>query len=233
MREHPYERKCKALSLLVAFLLILTVLSLQSGPASAQSGGVGVTNDGPSYVSLSIEEDMDLIFVHVAIRDLNGWDDVYLVNLTVVDNQDRPIAQVIYRQYSEPTAATPVIQWEELVGEHLNREQSSWAAVPIYPWNPENTPKEIGLNVSFAFNQFPGDRISVITLDKGLFSCEHIGPFSAEFTAPPIIGNYVIPIGLSFIIAVLASSVMTLRRHYSNKLAKAVESKEAEASSED
>jgi hypothetical protein len=150
-----------------------------------------------------------------------------------VDNQDRPIAQVIYRQYSEPTAATPVIQWEELVGEHLNREQSSWAAVPIYPWNPENTPKEIGLNVSFAFNQFPGDRISVITLDKGLFSCEHIGPFSAEFTAPPIIGNYVIPIGLSFIIAVLASSVMTLRRHYSNKLAKAVESKEAEASSED
>jgi hypothetical protein len=184
-------------------------------------------------------EDTDIIFVHVALRDLNGWDNIFLVNVTVMDAADHPISQVIYRQYRNPTDTTPVIEWDEIEGTNLNRDEISWRAVEIYPWNPDYV-KLIGLNVSFAFTSFPGDTISVIAMDKGTFdevsgqnvnflSCEYHGPFSAEFAQPPIVSNYVVPLSISIFLALAVAAFMTLRRHYSNKLAKAIETKEAAA----
>jgi len=235
----PCRKKIRSLVLLLTTAMLIAVIANADIVSSQGTGGVGVGNDGPSFVSIEVEEDTDIIFVHVALRDLNGWDNIFLVNVTVMDSGGRPISQVIYRQYRNPNATTPAIEWEEIEGSHLNRAQSSWQAVGIYPWNPDYTTL-IGLNVSFAFNSFPGDQISVIALDKGVYdpltgqnvnflSCDYLGPFSAEFTAPPIISNYVVPLSISLFIALAVAAFLTLRRHYSNKLAKAIETKEAAA----
>jgi len=231
----------KSQSLLLVTALVLSFLAYQSGLVSSQ-GSVGVDNDGPSFTNVTIEENHDHIYVHVSLRDLNGWDDIYLVNLTIRDSNGRAISHVVYRQYSAPSEVTPVIEWVELEGDYLDRDYSVWEAVPVYPWNPWAA-KYIGLNVTFAFNSFPGETISIVGMDKGerldptdttnertnLLSCEFEGPFSAEFTAPPIVENYVIPIAISFIVAVVGASIMTVRRHYSNKLAKTIEAREAVA----
>ena len=234
------KRRIMGITLVIAVALVCTLV-LSSFNVVSQSD-VGVLNAGPSFVDLEIEEDGDLIYVHVALRDLNGWDNIYLVNVTIMDDRSRPISQVIYRQYANPTATTPVIEWEEIVGGQLAREQSSWQAVEIEPWLSTTTSsqKPVGLNVSFAYQSFPGDRISVICLDKGtynpdidqnvnLLSCEHLGPFSAEFDPAPMIENYIVPLSASLFIALASAAFMTLRRHYSNKLAKAIETKEAAA----
>lgn len=226
----PCRKNIKSLSVLV-FVALIVALTIGSGFVKSQGqGAVGVANDGPSFVNIEIEEVSDIIFVHIALRDLNGWDDIYLVNVTVMDNLKRPISQVIYRQYRDPAATTPVIEWEEIVGDQLITEQSSWQAVEVFPWTiPDVSLKEIGLNVSFAFTTFPGDTISIVAWDKGLLNCESLGPFSAEFEPAPLMDSYVVPLSASLLIALASAAFMTLRRHYSNKLAKAIESKEAAA----
>ncbi len=225
--------------MLIVAVILLSFLSMQSPRVSSQ-GSVGVDNDGPSFINVSVVDDVDRIFVHVALRDLNGWDDIYLVNLTVLDDRNRPISQVLYRQYASPSEVTPVIEWVEIEGSYLDREYSVWEAVPVYPWNPWAA-KYIGLNVTFAFQSFPGERITIVALDKGervdpldqtnerknLVSCEFESPFSADYTPRALVSNFVVPLALSLIIAMVAAVIMTVRRFYNNKLAKAIEAKEA------
>ena len=97
--------------------------------------------------------------------------------------------------------------------------------------------------MTFAFQSFQGERITIVALDRGervdpsdltnermnLLSCEFEAPFSADFTPRSIVSNYLVPLSLSFIIAMVAAVIMTVRRFYSNKLAKAIEAKEAAA----
>lgn len=158
----------------LAGLVCITIVLL-SGTAFAQAG---VANDSPSWINIDVEHADDIVFVHLAIKDLNGWDDIYMIQVNVTDNYDYPLSQVIFRLYQDITSTTLLIEWEEIVGSHLVREQSSWMAVDVYPWTtPDVSLKEVGLNVTFAFNAFSGDKISVTALDKGLASCEYVGPF--------------------------------------------------------
>lgn len=231
----------KGRSLLIAAALILSFMTYQSGLVSSQGGSVGVDNDGPSFTNVTIVEKNDHIYVHISLRDLNGWNDIYMINLTVFDNNDNIICHVVYRQYDSPSETGIALpQWDEFVGDYLDRQYSVIEFVPVYPWNPWAA-TEIGLNVTFAFNSFPGDTIRIVATDRGerldpndeinertnLLSCEFIGPFSAEFSVPPIIDNYVVPLAISFIVALIGAVIMTVRRHYSNKLAKTIEAKEA------
>lgn len=227
--------RIKLLVVLIAVLLLSTVIF--SAPVKSQ-GGVGVLNDGPTFVDISVEEEDEKIYVHVVLRDLNGWTNIYLVNVTVFDNLDNPISQVIYRQYGSPSDNTPVIQWEEIEGELLIREESNWNVTEMYPWVvPDYAVENVGLDVTFIYTSFPGDHISIIALDKGetnatgvqvkLLNCTYEGPFSAEFTPPPMIENFIIPLSVSLIIAAAAAVILTWRRYYSNKIAKAIEAKEA------
>ncbi len=223
--------------LVVLFLSLSTVVSFY---AEGQGSQIGVSNDGPSFISVSIEDDNDLIYIYVSLRDLNGWDDIYVVNVTVFDDQGGPISQVIYRQYRDLSDDTPAIEWEEIEGGYLSREHSTWDPVMIAPWNPENTEKQIGLDIRFGLESFSGDRITITAWDRGtedpltgergnLLSCSYDGPFSADFTPTPMVRNYVIPLGLSLIIATIGAIFMTWNRYKNNKLARAVEAVEAAA----
>ena len=213
-------------SIFISSVLALAILISLSQFASAQ---IGVDNDGPSFTQISIEEVDEVIFVTVVVRDLNGFSDIFLVNVTVFDELDRVITRVHFSQYSDLNSTTYFPRFAQEEGQYLNSEHSTSRPVGISPWNPDNADTDIGLEVIFAFDKFAGKSITIICRDMGdiPLSCEHSGPFSAEYTPPPVFGDNVgIPIALSGIIAATGTIFMVYRRFKNNKLARAVEANE-------
>jgi hypothetical protein len=216
--------------MVVTFTLVLMISISLSGITQAQQGGIGVDNDGPSFLDISIIETDDFTFVNVEVRDLNGWNDLFSINVTVLDNQDRPISSVSYMQYTSlSSTSVATILWNQTAGNYLDRTQSTWTPIPVAPWNPDNAIVEIGLRASFAFQKFSGQSIKILAMDRGQLTCEYNGPFSAEYTPAPVFDDVVIPIGLSSIIAGVAAIFMVYRRFNNNKLARAVEASHAKS----
>jgi hypothetical protein len=229
MRFSP--RFKRGLSLFMISLLL--VVCLQAGLSSAQQGGIGVDNDGPSFMNTAIIETDTVNFVNVEIRDLNGYYDIFSINVTIFDNQGGILSQVCYMQYPNLVSTSVMaIIWNETVGNYLDETQSTWLPIPVAPWNPENNDVEIGLRVSFAFQKFSGNNITILGMDKDLFTCEQTSPFSAEYTPAPAWENVAVPISLSTFVAVGAAGFMAYRRFKNNKLARKVEASHS-ASGED
>ena len=213
--------------------ILLMTLSLASGFSSAQQGGIGVDNDGPSYIDIALVETDALNYVNVEVRDLNGWNDIFSINVTITGNQNEIISQVCYMLYPNlGSTSVAAIIWNETVGNYLVETQSTWVPIPVAPWNPDNAVMEIGLRVSFALQKFSGQNVNILAMDKGQLTCEYNGPFSAEYTPAPTFENVAVPISLSAIVAVLAAALLVFRRFKNNKLARAVEASHA-ASGED
>jgi hypothetical protein len=211
------------------------LLTLQAGLVRAQQGGIGVDNDGPSFTDITITEDDTSTYVNVDIRDLNGWNDIFSINVTVFDNQDRPLARVNYMQYlslAQSQTSVASIIWNETAGSYLDRTRSTWLPIAVAPWNPDNALVEIGLRVSFAFQKFSGDHINILAMDRGELICEYNGPFSAEYTPAPVFEDVAIPITLSGVTALAAALFMVYRRFQNNKLARAVEARHAASGEE-
>lgn len=229
MRFSPHFKR--GFSLLIITFLI--AIYLQAGLSSAQQGGIGVDNDGPSFMNTAIIETDTVNFVNVEIRDLNGYNDIFSINVTIFDNQGGILSQVCYMQYPNlVSTSVMVIIWNETVGNYLDEPQSTWVPVAVAPWNPDNAVMEIGLRVSFAFQKFSGNNITILGMDKGQLTCEQTSPFSAEYTPAPAWENVAVPISLSSFIAVGAAGFMVYRRFKNNKLARKVEASHS-ASGED
>ena len=229
MRFDNLSRKLMQ-SIFISSVLVLAILIMLPHFTSAQSG-IGVDNDGPSFTEISIVEVDDVIFVDVIVRDLNGWNNIYSINVTVYDEQSRIISRVNFTQYANLTTDILFAQFnqDKRYGEYLNGEFSTSTYVEISPWNPDNTVIPIGLSVRFAYNKFAGNTIEILCTDKAEnpLSCDYSGPFSAEYTPPSVFGdNVAIPISLSGVIAALGALFMAYRRFKNNKLARAVEASE-------
>ena len=220
----PVQRFIRSLSAL-AFTAVLILGILPTALAQqGNTGGIGVDNDGPSFIDVSITEDNYYKYVDVQVRDLNGWNDIFSVNVTIMGTGESILSQVCYMQYpslSSTTVAT--IIWNRTAGDQFVEAASGWALLAVPPWNPDNAVMEIGLRVSFAFNKFSGDKVNIFVMDKGMLTCEVDVPFSAEYIPAPEWENVAIPISLSTIVAVAAAGFMAYRRFKNNKLAKAVE----------
>ena len=206
--------------------LFISVLVLAIALSQTATAQVGVSNDGPSFTDINIEEVENVIYIDVGVRDLNGWSNIFAINVTVYDEQSRIISQVNFTQYESLQSDTMLPQYEQIAGSYLNRELSTYSYVNIAPWNPENTEVPIGLNVVFAFDKFAGHSIEIVCMDKAdiPLSCDYHGPFSAEFIPPPEFENVAIPITISTIVAGGGAAFMAYRRHKNNQLARAVES---------
>lgn len=214
-------------------LLVASVILISVGISSAQNNpGIGVDNDGPSFISTSITETDTNKYVNVQVRDLNGWDDIFSINVTVFDDRDNPICSVSYMQYPNLVSTTvAAIIWNETAGGFFDEAGSSWNIIPVLPWNTGNT-TNIGLSVNFAFEKFSGDRIQILVLDTGLLTCATDGPFSAEYTPAPEWENVAIPISLSTTIGITSAAFMAYRRFKNNKVARAVEASQTASGEE-
>ncbi len=67
MRVRSIGVKKGGWTLLIVAVILLSFLSMQSSLVSSQ-GSVGVDNDGPSFINVSVVDVDDRIFVHVALR---------------------------------------------------------------------------------------------------------------------------------------------------------------------
>jgi hypothetical protein len=208
--------------MVIGSVLALSIMIFLSQFAAAQ---IGVDNDGPSFTEISIKEVDEVIYVTVGVRDLNGFSNIFSVNVTVYDEVGGVISRVNFSQYSSFNSSTYFPKFTQEEGQYLNSVYSTSTPVPIAPWNYENTETEIGLLVVFAFEKFAGNSITIVCTDMGAvpLSCEHAGPFSAEYTPPPKFGSVAIPISLSAIIAGGSAMFMVHRRLKNNQLARAVE----------
>ncbi len=214
---------------LFALVFIVSLIASLGYPTVMAQGIIGVENDPPSFIGLTIEETELYKYVDVQVRDLNGWNDIFSINVTVMGSSGNIISQVCYMQYPNlASTSVAAIIWNETVGDYLvEPPESAWTTMPVSQWNPEYAAMDIGLRVIFAFSKFSGDTVNILVMDKGQLTCEVNTVFSSEYTPAPKWRNVAIPISLSSIIAVGAAGFMVYRRFKNNKLARAVEASHA------
>ncbi|MCK4757159.1 MAG: hypothetical protein KAS67_01765 [Thermoplasmata archaeon] len=222
VRDTAKHKRIFVLLVIASFTLVLI-----PHHAEGQSGGIGVSNDPPSWVDIYIHDHNGAIAVYVSLKDLNGWNDIYNVTLVVLGGNGDEICNITYKQYTDLDATIAVIDWVETTGNYLIEDDSGYEPVDIYPWNPDNAVDSIGLNVTFSLTPFSGETIRITAYDMQEAKCGYEGPFSADYEIPPYLkDDVVVPISISAAVAFVGALIITIRRRYSNKLARIIEGSE-------
>lgn len=146
----------------LAILTVAIALILLTVPVMGQ---VSVDNDGPSFVTLSIEEDEEIIIIDILLRDLNGWDNINNVTFKVLDAQGKDVSKIIFEMHNSLDTSLLRPRFEEITGSYLIMDDSSHAPEDIPPWNPYNTDIPIGLNVRLALQPLEGETILIVAQD--------------------------------------------------------------------
>ncbi len=214
-----------AVGKIFAFLIVFSLTLVMIPEAVDAQAGVGVSNDPPAMVDIFVDDHNGLIMVHVSLKDLNGWSDIYNITLVVLDGNGNEICNVTYKQYTDLDATIAVIDWVQTKGDYLDEDNSGYLPVEIDEWE-ENSIDAVGLNVSFALIPFSGDIIKINAYDMKEARCGYEGPFSADYEIPPYFGDdVVVPIGISFMTAIIGAFFIVYRRMKNNKLARLIEGK--------
>ncbi len=199
-------------------VLLIPSLSLGAGT------GVGVFNSPPTFVGLSIIDHVDRVGIYVSISDYNGWDDVASVNVRIVDAKDRLISNMTYYQYN--AAGVRVDSFVDNLGDYLippdTNHPSTTSSVQRFKgvgWFEDNTTQKM----VFMVQPLNGAIINITAYDRDGASCSFEGPFSAQYSEPPIINNITIAVGISLIIAAAVSSYLFYGRRLSNSMARKIE----------
>ncbi len=205
------------------FLIITSLAFVYIAPGT--NGDIGVSNDPPSWVDIFVDDHNGMIMVHVSLKDLNGWNDIYNVTLVVLDGHGDEICNITYKQYNSLDSTIAVIDWVENVGSYWNEDESYYEPVDIAPWNPDNAIDSVGLNVTFALYPFSGEVIKIDAYDMREARCGYQGPFSADYEIAPVWDgeDVVIPIGISAICALIGALFIVMKRMKSNKMARLIE----------
>ncbi len=205
------------------FLIVTSIAFVHIAPGA--DGDIGVSNDPPSWVDILVDDHNGLILVHVSLKDLNGWNDIYNVTLVVFDGHGNELCNITYKQYNDLDSTIAVIDWVQNRGDFLDEDNSYYDPIDIAPWNPDNAIDSVGLNVTFALTTFSGERIKIDAYDMREARCGYEGPFSADYEIAPVFDgdDVVIPIGISAICALLGALFIVYRRIKSNKMARLIE----------
>ncbi|GEM_PF-1322118 len=211
------------LVLLSAGILLLLIISTMTSPP-ARSAGIGVYNTPPNFISITITEN-DGIVVRVNVSDYNGWEDIYLVNLSVFNNKGVIVEQVTYQQYPANNSNTRIDRFVENTGDYFvppdPDDPYGTSHVRRYHgvnWFTDNTTQE----VVFVFTPFAGSRLHIIVEDTKGYTAEHDGPFTSKYRAPPLLENRVIPVAISLLVASIGSTAAVVNRYHANKMARRI-----------
>ena len=214
---------------------IALALVVASGLVRADSG-VGVLNTPPTFLDISVGDADGYIVVNINISDGNGWKDVFLVNVVILDGNGAVVENATYQQHDTNTSYDVVNdKWTDNYGENLAADRCAITRYFNTSWYLENNT----LNLKFYFDQFQGKTISVTGIDVRHESCISEGPFSSTYRPEPLVKKEIEVIALisvSVIAAIILGLVMTYRRVLNNRLARKIETIErshAESEEED
>jgi len=125
------ELKKRFIARIFAFFIIISIALVHL--PSGTNGEIGVSNDPPSWVDIYVDDSNGMILVHVSLKDLNGWNDIYNVTLVVLDGNGAEICNITYSQYNDLDSTIAVIDWVQNVGNFLDEDNSYYEPVDITP----------------------------------------------------------------------------------------------------
>ncbi len=224
MRARSGNRSSSRISVALFLAIALSAVLFLPSQSQGAGTGVGVFNSPPTFVSLSIIDHVDRVGIYVSISDYNGWDDIASVNVRITDSRDRLISNMTYYQYNADGVRTD--SFVDNLGDFLIPPDPNHPTTTSYVerfsgvgWFEDNTTQKM----VFMIQPLNGAFINVTAYDRDGASCSFEGPFSAQYSEPPIINNITIAVGVSLIAATGASAYAVYGRKNSNKMARKIE----------
>lgn len=216
----------RALLLLALFTAAALLPVVLAGNASAQTG-VGVWNSPPTFTSIDLRDDNEVITLIINVSDYNGWGDLFQVTVEITDQDRVPIQQAVFQQYATNTSTVRIDRFDQPISSpnlYLDVEMSRVTRYPGTDWYNENNT----LGITFVFRPFGGTYIHIKAEDKRGLYAVHDGPFTPKYVGvdltPPFFGeDTVVPLAISTTVATVGGAAAVVDRRGSNKMARRIE----------
>lgn len=146
----------------LAAALLLLLLSVGPGYASAQDSGVTVINVPPEFSAVTIGIEDGLHRIDVVVSDYNSWSDIYRVDVEVLDDERSQVAHVHFQQYPSNTSTSErQLAFIQNVGDILILDQSNATFNP----DPGTIAERSEMHVVFVLTPVPGRWLRVTASD--------------------------------------------------------------------
>ncbi|MEW5936662.1 MAG: hypothetical protein AB1665_02450 [Candidatus Thermoplasmatota archaeon] len=225
-----------------AIILLILFIPVHAWTVLAQDGVV-VENVPPAFSDVEVIEGAHRTYINVTIEDYNSYTDILYLEILVLDEDGGVLSNITYHQYeheawvaNETLVPPPRVRWfEEHTGAYLlPAECRVWYySAATSDWYRANHL----MTVLISYTPFSGKTVMITAYDIKFKSARYVGPFSSHYVPPPLLQEIwefydpvAVPVGLSILAAVITTALVTMRRAYSNRLARLVEAAEAKAS---
>ncbi len=160
----------------VLILILFISLIISSINVQAGSAGVGVVNVPPEYSDIKIITEEGIKKIYLTISDYNSWADVYTVKVTI-KNGGETSALFEFRQYTSLASFTPIIEFNEEVG---NNYLIIGECSATHSDNTETISERCLIHIVFAFQPIPQRELMILTKDRGGLQAHTWVEFDAE-----------------------------------------------------
>lgn len=216
----------------------MVAIIVLAGTVARGDSGVGVLNNPPTFLDISVGDYQDYIVININVSDTNGWRDVFYVNLEILDGDGNVVENATYSQHDTNTTYDVLNDlFTENSGSSLSQElcdvqrySSLGTGVESYFFYENTT-----LYIRFGFSQFQGKTLRVTGVDIQHATCFYEGPFSSTYRPEPFVKekDLVILVSVSILMAIGGSLIFAYRRGLSNRMARKIEAIERKHAEEE
>lgn len=151
--------------LLLVISTIILFITFSSITVNADNGkaGVGVKNAPPQFSIIRLVQQGDDIRVYITVSDINSWEDIYSVSVTLEDS-DVEKAEFLYKQYEDTTT------WEKINVFSETSEENNLLVAKRCSYDTDNNEETLAgcyLNLLFVFHSTWFSRLNIFASDRG------------------------------------------------------------------
>ena len=161
-----------------AFIMVIVILLIIPYITMGQEGsaGVGVLNVPPEYSETRIVTEDGIMKIYLTISDYNSWSDIYNVTVTI-ENDNTINALFLFRHYESKTSIFPLAEFEEKIGKNYLIESKCKYQ---HSDKTDTVSDRCLLHLVFAFYPVPGNKLTILTYDKGGLSAKTYIEYNVE-----------------------------------------------------
>ncbi len=162
------RRPCWPVFVVFLFLL-LSAFGL--APARGQEPGVTVINVPPEFSAIDIGSANGLHRIDMLVSDYNSWQDIFRVDVEILDGARSPVARVVFQQYDSNETLEGNPRFVETLGAILIRDLSSHS----YAVDPTTIAERSEVRITFVITPVTGRWLRVTATDlAGLFAVAQV-----------------------------------------------------------
>jgi len=161
-----------------AFIMVIVILLIIPYITMGQEGsaGVGVLNVPPEYSETRIVTEDGIMKIYLTISDYNSWSDIYNVTVTI-ENDNTINALFLFRHYESKTSIFSLAEFEEKIGKNYLIESK---CKYLHSDKTDTVSDRCLLHLVFAFYPVPGNKLTILTYDKGGLSAKTYIEYNVE-----------------------------------------------------